>query len=449
MGNKLGRRRQIVDEKYTKPQGLYNHKEVDHKKLRKLILESKLAPCYPGDEESATDLEECPICFLYYPSLNRSRCCMKSICTECFLQMKVPNSTRPTQCPFCKTSNYAVEYRGVKSKEEKSLEQIEEQRVIEAKIRIRQQELQDDEERMQKRHGLSTSNVDTTAEDGEDSSAAVPSSQSPSEDEEIVSLQDSCMTPIRPPPPPIPIRSNRNFRDDEFELDLEDIMVMEAIWLSIQEKGRHQDPVYTEAASSDQYPTEGRYVSPTTVPLAGTSSSSSSSSPSGGLVCAMAALAEQQQIGRGPLSTCANGDSPVFNMLPGATEFYNRMNTNVENYPPLQISINTENYTPAQLSINTVPIPDCRMILTRNGGEWNLDNQSEEDEAGTSYPTSDSTEDNGIDCALPTVHAIDGGNQTPIPIMPQNFEEQMMLAMAVSLAEARGVSTGPGHSWQQ
>ena len=85
---------------------------------------------------------------------------------ECFLQMKVPNSTRPTQypllimlclqscditpqiysliaiflhfcfilcmlvvlnfirCPFCKTSNYAVEYRGVKTKEEKGLEQI-------------------------------------------------------------------------------------------------------------------------------------------------------------------------------------------------------------------------------------------------------------------------------------------------------------------------------------
>ncbi|CAL1366861.1 unnamed protein product [Linum trigynum] len=116
MGNKLGRRRQVVDERYTKPQGLYVHKDVDHKKLRKLILESKLAPCYPGDEESCNDHEECPICFLYYPSLNRSRCCTKGICTECFLQMKNPNSTRPTQCPFCKTSNYAVEYRGVKTK---------------------------------------------------------------------------------------------------------------------------------------------------------------------------------------------------------------------------------------------------------------------------------------------------------------------------------------------
>lgn len=57
----------MVDERYTRPHGLYNHKDVDHKKLRKLILESKLAPCYPGDDEStAFDLEECPICFLVW-----------------------------------------------------------------------------------------------------------------------------------------------------------------------------------------------------------------------------------------------------------------------------------------------------------------------------------------------------------------------------------------------
>lgn len=66
MGNKLGRRRQVIDEKYTRPQGLYHHKDVDHKKLKKLILESKLAPCFPGDEECTCDLEECPICFLVW-----------------------------------------------------------------------------------------------------------------------------------------------------------------------------------------------------------------------------------------------------------------------------------------------------------------------------------------------------------------------------------------------
>ncbi|PWA42023.1 RING/U-box superfamily protein [Artemisia annua] len=157
MGNKLGRKRCVVDEKYTKPQGLYQHKDVDHKKLRKLILDSKLAPCYPGGDDCRCDLEECPICFLYYPSLNRSRCCMKGICTECFLQMNTPNSTLPSQCPFCKTFNYAVEYRGVKTKEEKGLEQIEEQRVIDAKIRMRRKEIQDEEERMQRRQEMSSS----------------------------------------------------------------------------------------------------------------------------------------------------------------------------------------------------------------------------------------------------------------------------------------------------
>lgn len=64
MGNKLVRKRHQVDEKYTRPQGLYQHKDVDHKKLRKLILDSKLAPCYPGDDDCNCDLEECPICFL-------------------------------------------------------------------------------------------------------------------------------------------------------------------------------------------------------------------------------------------------------------------------------------------------------------------------------------------------------------------------------------------------
>ncbi|XP_077227644.1 E3 ubiquitin-protein ligase DA2-like isoform X4 [Tasmannia lanceolata] len=72
--------------------------------------------------------------------------------------MKPPHSSHPTQCLFCKTSNYAVEYRGVRTKEEKGMEQAEEQIVIEAKIRMsRQQELQDEEERMLKRQQISSS----------------------------------------------------------------------------------------------------------------------------------------------------------------------------------------------------------------------------------------------------------------------------------------------------
>ncbi|KAL6999752.1 E3 ubiquitin-protein ligase da2 [Sarracenia purpurea var. burkii] len=145
MGNKLGRRRQVVDEKYTRPQGLYQHKGVDPKKLRKLILNSKLAPCYTGDEDCGCDLEECPICFLESLVSVLQIVCSVAIFLNC------------TRCPFCKTSNYAVEYRGVKTKEEKGMEQIEEQRVIEAKIRMRQQELLDEEERKQKIKEISSS----------------------------------------------------------------------------------------------------------------------------------------------------------------------------------------------------------------------------------------------------------------------------------------------------
>eukprot|EP00249_Psilotum_nudum_P031638 c46017_g1_i1 orf=2-217(-) len=72
MGNKFTKRRPVIDDKYTRPQGLLQHKDIDRKKLRRLILDAKLAPCYPGAEDPSADLDECPICFLLYPSLNRS-----------------------------------------------------------------------------------------------------------------------------------------------------------------------------------------------------------------------------------------------------------------------------------------------------------------------------------------------------------------------------------------
>ncbi|XP_042028984.1 E3 ubiquitin-protein ligase DA2-like isoform X2 [Salvia splendens] len=291
MGNKLGvKRRQVVDEKYTRPQGLYQHRDVDHKKLRKLILDSKLAPCYPGDDDTACDLEECPICFLYYPSLNRSRCCTKGICTECFVQMKTPNATRPTQCPFCKTANYAVEYRGFKTKEEKIIEQLEEQRVIEAKIRMRHQELQDEEKSIKLREISSSASMRAPTEVDYFSTQA-PTSVSAIGSEEIVASDESIETSVIRPPP-----RQRQTREDEFDLDLEDIMVMEAIWLSIQENGGRQDQSYSEAAPSGEYNVEDHTSLADTVPAAG-----SSSSHSGGLACAIATLAERQQVNRAAL----------------------------------------------------------------------------------------------------------------------------------------------------
>ncbi|KAL8087915.1 E3 ubiquitin-protein ligase DA2L-like [Apium graveolens] len=430
MGNKLvGRRRQVVDDKYTKPQGLYQHKDVDHKKLRKLILDSKLAPCYPGlDDPSVSsnfDLEECPICFLYYPSLNRSRCCMKGICTECFLQMKTPNSARPTQCPFCKTSNYAVEYRGVKTKEEKGIEQIEEQRVIEAKIRMRQQELQDDEERMQKRQDVSSSSSIVRSGEVEYSADAEPSSalECAVEGEERVSSQHA--SPNLSIRQPLRLRQNR---EDEFDLDLEDVMVMEAIWLSIQEDGINHNPTYSAAAPLEQYVSEDQCAPAALVPPVETSVSSCS--PSGGLACAIAALAERQQIG-GDSASSYNGNVSAYSMLPGSSRFSSTEEQVNISYPISGGSIEG--------------LPDIR-----DEGEWVVDgSRSEVAEVGTSYDGSNHAEVDRISTS-PQDEADTSGFQTSAggSIVPESFEEQMMLAMAVSLAEARARTNEPGTVWQ-
>ncbi|KAF8968356.1 hypothetical protein BDZ97DRAFT_1916194 [Flammula alnicola] len=60
---------------------------------------------------------ECPICFLCYPpNINHSRCCDQAICTECFVQIKraEPTTTHlvsePAACPYCVQDNFGVVY---------------------------------------------------------------------------------------------------------------------------------------------------------------------------------------------------------------------------------------------------------------------------------------------------------------------------------------------------
>ncbi|XP_073312133.1 E3 ubiquitin-protein ligase DA2L-like isoform X1 [Primulina huaijiensis] len=432
MGNKLGKKRHAVDEKYTRPQGLYQHKDVDHKKLRKLILDSKLAPCFPGDDDYACDLEECPICFLFYPSLNRSRCCMKGICTECFLQMRTPNSTRPThtpgsaylnseRCPFCKTSNYAVEYRGVKTKEEKCLEQIEEQRVIEAKIRMRQQEVRDEEDRMLKRREVSSSSSMRRASEADHCSTRAPSFASALESEEIVAFHESnAATASRLPP------LQRQNREGEFDLDLEDIMVMEAIWLSIQGSGKRRDPQYGHAVQPEEYIADDRSSLAAMAPI-----SVSSSSPSGGLACAIAALAEQEAGGE-PANNYAGGSMSTYSM-PSSSRFLNREEHESESYFPV------ENIRLASL--------DNHLAMTGDTGEW-VDHRSEMAEVGTSYEGSDEFDGSVRHGEQPQQDENQDSFQ-PVAgtVVPESFEEQMMLAMALSLAEARARTSPPGVTW--
>ncbi|XP_008801977.1 E3 ubiquitin-protein ligase GW2-like [Phoenix dactylifera] len=408
MGNKIGRRRQVVDEKYTRPQGLYQHRDIDHKKLRKLILDSKLAPCYPGDDECAMDLEECPICFLYYPSLNRSRCCMKGICTECFLQMKAPHSIRPTQCPFCKTSNYAVEYRGMKTKEEKGMEQLEEQRVIEAQIRMRQQEIQDEAERMKKRKDVSSSSGIMTPAEVEYQDICSTSLSG----NESVSSQASCSSPDSTRP-----SHSRQNRDDNFDLELEDMMVMEAIWLSIQEQGAPGNPtcgsnVLPEPSVEECY--NSLAVPPIEV------------SP-GGLACAVASLAEHQHMNGDSAASMAGSGALAFDMVRQSSSLPVGMTRVIGKNPP---------------GFWNEVSPDSGREVPREEGECSTDHWSEVTEAGTSYAGSDVMVDAGAAAA-----SFPGVNMAANHLLPESFEEQMMLATAVSLAEARARTNAQGLTW--
>ena len=175
--------KQKVPEEYLAPSKWPGCERVDLKKLKKLILEGKLAPCISGQEDAAIsqdarstlapivhhhlqqlhkrrhaakavpktkspskrkvfeDLscEECPICMHFFTIMNTSRCCKHRICTDCYLRVQVASARHSAlTCPFCKGQGFVATFQGVKTSEEFEEDRAEEQRVIEARIRERE-----------------------------------------------------------------------------------------------------------------------------------------------------------------------------------------------------------------------------------------------------------------------------------------------------------------------
>ncbi|NP_001143691.1 E3 ubiquitin-protein ligase GW2 [Zea mays] len=427
MGNRIGgRRKSGVEERFTRPQGLYDHKDIDQKKLRKLILEAKLAPCYPGADDAAPgggDLEECPICFLYYPSLNRSKCCSKGICTECFLQMKPTHTARPTQCPFCKTPNYAVEYRGVKTKEERSIEQFEEQKVIEAQLRMRQKELQDEEAKMRRKQGRCSSSrtvTPTTEVEYRDicsTSFSVPSYQCTEQGNECCSSEPSCSSQANRRP-----FHSRHNRDDNVDMNLENMMVMEAIWRSIQqEQGHLVNPVCGSYFPVIEPPSRERQAFLPAAPL---------EMPHPGGYSCVAALAEHQPPSMDFSYMAGSSTYPVFDMIRRPCNMSSGSLCSVEN---------------SSLDTWSGMAPNYSRGVVREEGECSTDHWSEGAEAGTSYAGSDIMVDAGAMQPLPFAENF---TMAPSHFRPESIEEQMMFSMAVSLAEGHhGRTQAQGLAW--
>ncbi|XP_043709385.1 E3 ubiquitin-protein ligase DA2L-like isoform X2 [Telopea speciosissima] len=286
MGNRICRsRRSTVEDRFTRPQRLVREpSDFDYKKLRKLILSEKLAPCFDGVEDSNNpDLEECPICFFYFPSLNRSKCCLKGICTECFLQMKPSGATLNAQCPFCKTPSYAVEYRGARTQEEKGLEQAEEQKVIEAKIRMQLRESQNaNQVNLVNQNSSPVEILSTTSGSIEPSNGGEQNLRG-SELSLSGGIVEVAGSPV----------NAWNERSDEFGLDLEEIMVMEAIWQSIQDSSIAKCTTQ-QSSRSNGTGGETRRSNQGTVSLASVHQEElrSTGSVTGGIAVAIARMAE-------------------------------------------------------------------------------------------------------------------------------------------------------------
>lgn len=146
----------------------------------------------------------------------------------------------------------------------------------------------------------------------------------------------------------------------------------------------------------------------------------SSSSPSGGLACAIAALAERQQ-GSGDSSSNYNENTSTFNTVPVCSSFSN-----------INEPVHDQYFTSSPIQ-----------VTPRIRDEWGT-------EVGPSYAEHDAAEDlAGNSNTFPEQDQNGSGSHTSgAAVVPESFEEQMMLAMAVSLAEARASTSSPSVAWQ-
>jgi len=133
-GNSLGLSRSEL-EKRCRPSGLYSNCKWDEKAIRKLVGDGKLASRMEGLDYASGDCnQECPICFLNYKEVNRTKCCGANICTECYLQVR-PQKDKQSCCPFCNAPKVSVTVAKKLSSEQVEQQKKEEERVLEVRKR--------------------------------------------------------------------------------------------------------------------------------------------------------------------------------------------------------------------------------------------------------------------------------------------------------------------------
>jgi hypothetical protein len=146
MGNRFGKNDDAPERRFAAPTGIYETCPWELKQIKSMITSKKIAPCFPPADTSDKCSVECPICFFNFPACNRTRCCGKYICSECYLQVRKPDLPR-TKCPFCNAKRFEVSYSGPKTEQEIAEEEREAQIQREAQDRMLAEERARDEER--------------------------------------------------------------------------------------------------------------------------------------------------------------------------------------------------------------------------------------------------------------------------------------------------------------
>ncbi|KAJ3426831.1 protein sip5 [Anaeramoeba flamelloides] len=80
--------------------------------VKNQIKKKKLAPLFFPEENSTKYANfTCSICYNYFPILNKTHCCNKGICSECYLQIQPkPTTSSKDRCPFCRQNNFKIKY---------------------------------------------------------------------------------------------------------------------------------------------------------------------------------------------------------------------------------------------------------------------------------------------------------------------------------------------------
>lgn len=150
-------------------------------------------------------------------------------------------------------------------------------------------------------------------------------------------------------------------------------------------------------------------------------------SPYSGLACAASALNEHQHIYVESSANISSSATSMLDMLHQSGSLGNMrfMQNNPSSY------------------WNEIPPDSGREVLREELGECSTDHWSDMSEAGTSYAGSDVM----VDPRTAVVPFPSGAIMTPGHFAPENFEEQMILAMSVSLADTRARMPTQGLTW--